>query len=72
MQVKEALQSVVCSYLWNQWRKSQTKRAQVMKRLVVDDEWWDRVAFAKTIVDLLHVLTQICLIWERFMRALTT
>ena len=56
--MKEALQSMVCSSLWNQWRQSQTKRAQVVKRLVVD-EWWDKVeyllAFTKPIVDLLRM-----------------
>ena len=59
MQVKESLQSMVCSSLWNQWRQSQTERAQVVKRLVVDDEWWDKVeyllAFTKPIVDLLRM-----------------
>eukprot|EP00253_Pinus_taeda_P003127 PITA_03127 len=59
MQVKDALQSMVCSSLWNQWRQSQSDRAQAMKRLVVDDEWWDKVeyllAFTKAIVDLLHM-----------------
>lgn len=57
MQVKEALQSMVCNSLSNQWRKSQTERAQVVKRLVTDDEWWDKVeyllAFTKPILDLL-------------------
>ena len=50
---------MVCNALWNQWRQSQTERAQAFKRLVVDDEWWDRVeyllAFTKPIVDLLRV-----------------
>ena len=59
MQVKESLQSMVCSSLWNQWRQSQTERAQAVKRLVVDDEWWDKVeyllAFTKPIVDLLRM-----------------
>eukprot|EP00253_Pinus_taeda_P002226 PITA_02226 len=59
MQVKDALQSMVCSSLWNQWRQSQSDRAQAMKRLVVDDEWWDKVeyllAFTKPIVDLLRM-----------------
>ena len=59
MQVKESLQSMVCSSLWNQWRQSQTKKAQAVKRLVVDDEWWDKVeyllAFTKPIVDLLRM-----------------
>ena len=54
MQMKEALQSMVCSSLWNQWRQFQSERAQVVKRLVVDNEWWDRVeyllAFTKPIV----------------------
>ena len=48
---------MVCNSLWNQWRQSQTERAQGVKRLVVDDEWWDKVeyllAFTKAIVDLL-------------------
>jgi len=59
MQVKESLQSMVCSSLWNQWRQSQTERAQAVKRLVVDDEWWDKVeyllAFTKPIVDLIRM-----------------
>eukprot|EP00253_Pinus_taeda_P030301 PITA_30301 len=59
MQVKDALQSMVCSSLWNQWRQSQSDRAQALKQLVVDDEWWDRVeyllAFTKPIVDLLRM-----------------
>ena len=59
MQVKETLQSMVCSALWNQWRQSQTERAQVVKRLVVDDEWWDKVeyllAFTKPILDLIRM-----------------
>ena len=59
MQVKDALQSMVCSSLWNQWRQSQSDRAQAMKRLVVDDEWWHKVeyllAFTKPIVDLLRM-----------------
>ena len=58
MQVKDALQSMVCSSLWNQWRQSQSDRAQAMKRLVVDDEWWDKVEylleFTKPIVDFLR------------------
>ena len=37
----------------------QTERAQTMKRLVVDDEWFDRVeyllAFTKPIVDFLRM-----------------
>ena len=45
---------------WTQWRQSQTDRAQVVKRMVVDDEWWDRVeyilTFSKPIVDLLRML----------------
>ena len=57
--MKEALQAMVCSSLWNQWRQSQTERAQALKRMVVDDEWWDRVeyllAFTKPIVDLLRM-----------------
>eukprot|EP00253_Pinus_taeda_P014349 PITA_14349 len=57
MQVKDALQSMLCTSLWNQWRQSQTNRAQAMKKLVVDDEWWDKVeyllAFTKPIVVLI-------------------
>eukprot|EP00253_Pinus_taeda_P010583 PITA_10583 len=59
MQVKDALQSMVCSSLWNQWRQFHSDRAQALKRLVVDDEWWNRVeyllAFTKPIIDLLHI-----------------
>ena len=51
MQVKEALQSMVCSSLWNQWRQSQTERAQGVKRLVVDDEWWDRVKYLRVAIN---------------------
>ena len=58
--MKEALQSMVCNSLWTQWRQSQTDRAQVVKRMVGDDEWWDRVeyllTFSKSIVDLLRML----------------
>ena len=47
------------SSFWNQWRQSQYDRAQAVKKLVVDDEWWDKVeyllAFTKPIVDLLHM-----------------
>eukprot|EP00253_Pinus_taeda_P014475 PITA_14475 len=59
MQVKDALQSMVCSSLWNQWRQSQSDRTQAMKRLVVNDESWDKLeyllAFTKPIVDLLRM-----------------
>ena len=58
--MKEALQSMVCSSLWTQWRQSQTDRAQVVKRMVVDDEWWDRVGYllkiSMHIMDLLQIL----------------
>ena len=45
---------------WTQWRQSQTDRAQVVKRMVADDEWWDRVEyllnFSMPIMDLLRML----------------
>lgn len=50
---------MVCNSFWNQCRQYQSKRTQAVKRLVVDDEWWNRVeyllAFTKSIMELLYM-----------------
>lgn len=45
MKVKEVLSQMVIGNQWGIWKQSNSERAQKVKALILDDDWWDRVTY---------------------------
>ncbi|XP_057831543.1 uncharacterized protein LOC131042228 [Cryptomeria japonica] len=45
VKVRQPLASMVISQSWSLWRQSNTERAANVKRMILDDTWWDRVEY---------------------------
>jgi hypothetical protein len=45
VKVKEALSLMVISNQWSIWKQSNTTRAQKVKAMILDDDWWVRVEY---------------------------
>ena len=45
MKVKDALSQMVISNQWSIWKQSNSERAQKVKALILNDDWWDRVNY---------------------------
>lgn len=43
--MRQALGSMVINSLWSVWRQSITERAQKVKGMILDDEWWAHVEY---------------------------
>lgn len=60
MKVHEALCSMVISPNWRIWRQSSTTRAENIKRMILDDSWWDRAKYLLNFIE--PILSIICYI----------
>ena len=45
MLVREALAGMVIGQSWTQWRQSNTERATNVKKMILEDTWWERVEY---------------------------
>lgn len=58
MKVREALSTMVISQSWSIWRQSNSERAANIKRMILDDIWWDRaeylLAFTEPILSMIR------------------
>ena len=43
--MRESLASMVISQSWSLWRQSSTERATNVKRMILDDTWWERAEY---------------------------
>lgn len=43
--MRGALSSMVISQSWSLWRQSNTERATNVKRMILDDTWWERAEY---------------------------
>jgi hypothetical protein len=51
VKVKEALKQMVISPQWGIWKNSNTSRALNVRRMILDEDWWDLVAYVLEITD---------------------
>ena len=56
--MQEALSQKVISSQWVIWKASNLERAQKVKTLILDDNWWDCVRFVLDFTD--PIMTMLC------------
>ena len=45
VEVKQPLVSMVVSQLWAEWRQTYSERGYIVRRLCLDEEWWNKIDF---------------------------
>jgi hypothetical protein len=45
VEVKSALISMVVSVTWVEWRQSDSERGSMVRRVLIDEDWWSKVEF---------------------------
>jgi hypothetical protein len=45
VEVKSALMSTVVGVTWAEWRQSDSERGSMVQRVLIDEDWWSKVAF---------------------------
>ena len=58
--VKQALKSMVISDIWAVWRQSQTDRANNVKRLILDEDWWAQIDYLLSFTEPIYTLIRWC------------
>ena len=58
MLVRETLAGMVIGQGWIQWRQSNTERATNVKKMILENTWWERVeyllSFTEPIMSMIH------------------
>lgn len=44
--IKKALQTMVISEEWTSYREDNIHKASIVKEKILDDEWWDKIAYS--------------------------
>lgn len=58
--VKQALKSMVISDIWAVWRQSQTDRANNVRRLILDEDWWAQIDYLLSFTEPIYTLIRRC------------
>jgi len=45
VEVKSALMSMVVGVTWAEWRQSDLERGSMVRRVLIDENWWSKVEF---------------------------
>jgi hypothetical protein len=45
VEVKSALMSMVVGVTWVEWRQADSKRGNMVRRVLIDEDWWCKVEF---------------------------
>jgi hypothetical protein len=45
VEVKSALMSMVVGVTWAEWRQSDSERGSMVRRVLIDEDWWSKVEF---------------------------
>jgi hypothetical protein len=45
VEVKSALMSMVVGVTWVEWRQEDSKRGSMVRRVLIDEDWWSKVEF---------------------------
>jgi hypothetical protein len=45
VEVKSALMSMVVGVTWAKWRQSDSERGSMVRRVLIDEDWWSKVEF---------------------------
>ena len=74
VEVKNALMSMVVGPTWAEWRQADSKKGSMVRRVLVDEDWWSKIdfllKFTSSTFDLLRVANiEKPLLGERFMMA---
>jgi hypothetical protein len=43
IEVKSALMSMVVGVTWVEWRQSNSERGSMVRRVLIDEDWWSKV-----------------------------
>ncbi|CAI9260496.1 unnamed protein product [Lactuca saligna] len=58
--IKKGLQAMFISEEWSSYRLDETEKANYVKEYILNDDWWDKVAYILSFTGLIYKMIRVC------------